>query len=908
MVDKVEMIPDQGEETGVTVGGPIEMPNIQAGPVKLEVPKGYKPFVQPESTVPQGFKPVEAPQAPALTEDPDVVGDRIEKVRNYFGRIEGTRPHVGADAQNLTLPFGIVPDSVMVNGQEVRAGANTLGNDVLEANPDQVELMTATKKVGNTVYKASDYNSYMEFSDAVLSAFEQELVAQMPDLPEDALPTMLSSMWNVGVNSGMQNWSGFKATVAELRKPEGSRDMSALVSMGKHAYTGGRPSVGLLKRRMEDLNLSLPPSEQIAKVDQRTINGKPVMRVFDRDGNVIRVFDQFNKASINRDQVIDLEIDDLPTVEDTPKGGRGSEGDMQEPVQEEVQQEPKPEPQQQKLDDGFYEMDDGTTVRVESGRMYDVKTGARLDVDPVQDTGPDVGTIRAGQSAVGEINAIVNPPEAEREATLGDRFAGSGNASLEGLATFTKEITGANLLPNVQKAVDEGDTAGALTEVGFELGGPVLDVLAKLKEPAQAMLAGFMKSTRGQTDEGLQTLQAAKELEEAGMPADIIWKKTGLEKGPDGQWRFEIDDSAAKIRKVPGMIPVGQKATMVNTITVDEFLDHPELIIQYPQLRNVRVGVYAPGHETIAGAKGFANGGQLIGLRADLTQEEMRSTLLHEIQHIIQNRKFEDWITGTAPKVAPDAAQMLESQKERAIELAKSADVDLESQGQFMLGAISAAYTGGKEGLNSYVKMLKDADIIGVNFTDFKLQQAENFAFFLKESGIEGMESALREVSDTLRGGIIPAYSDYYRKYGEVMSRNVQARDKMTAAQRADLPPSATQDVPDERVLGETGGPVSDLSMAVEPAFKDSFAVGEVMDDKYFKVVDRGADFDEVMGNLDNFDPDMKRVIRALDKADWIGYDTPAEALRAILRGEAMEEWPQGLKAAVGRMVNTGGS
>ena len=146
---------------------------------------------------------------------------------------------------------------------------------------------------------------------------------------------------------------------------------------------------------------------------------------------------------------------------------------------------------------------------------------------------------------------------------------------------------------------------------------------------------------------------------------------------------------------------------------------------------------------------------------------------------------------------------MLKSQKERVFDLAKSADVDLEAQGQFMLGAISAAYTGGKEGLDSYVKMLKEADLIGANFTDFKLQQAENFAFFLKESGIEGMESALREISDTLRGGIIPAYSDYFRKYGEVMFRNIQARDKMTAAQRAATPPSAAQDVPDSRVQNE---------------------------------------------------------------------------------------------------------
>lgn len=772
MAEKITMTPDMGEDTGVKV-----MPEGGINPSAL-VPS------EPTSTGGEGFAPsqsasYEAPMEPPAPEI-DLSADDLE----YGELVEPVEPAPVAPTQEQDddAIYGELEeeaeDPVVIVGDEEEETMATAGYDYSESVPNSfLNSMAQVESSWRYDVKAGTTSAtgLFQFIDSTWLAEIKK------NFPEDV--------------AGMSN-----AQILEMRKdPYMSTKVAAkftegnaktLTSRGHEVTDGNLYLAHFLGANGASRALDVwngDPSTPIAQaVKANVIRSNPALFDPSKTRNPITTVGGLVEwASRKMEKAGKRAKGDVATllpVEAPKEEAQPEQQIAQAPVQETVQPTP--------LGDGIYEdPDTGKPFRMQGGRMYDLRTGERLDVDPVQDTGSDVGTIAEGTGGF-ERRTL--------EGTLQENLAGVGIN--ENAPELVKEVVGANLFKNVSKAVGEGNVGSALAEVGFELAGPVGDALRTLKEPAQAMLAGFMKSTRGQTDEGLQTLQAAKELEEAGMPADIIWKKTGLEKGPDGEWRFEIDDSEAQIIKLPKVAKPGERGSVRY---LDEILDHPELFKQYPYLNQIHVALYDPAHETIAGAKGFAQRGAKVGLNASNSPEQMRSTLLHEVQHIIQDAKFEDWITGTAPKVAPDAAQMLESQKGRVFELAKSADVDLESQGQFMLGAIAAAYTGGKKGLDDYVKLLKDSDIIGANFTDFKLQQAENFAFFLKESGIEGMESALREVSDTLRGGIIPAYSDYFRKYGEVMSRNVQARDKMTAAQRADLPPSATQDVPDSRVQGE---------------------------------------------------------------------------------------------------------
>jgi GH24 family phage-related lysozyme (muramidase) len=226
--------------------------------------------------------------------------------------IEGPDAHVGADNTNLTLPAGIVADSVMVNGKKVTAGSlpkdKAQADAWFKANKDKIDLMTAVKKVDGKTFKAEDYTTYEEFTKDVLDAFAVSAKKKLPKgLDDKYLAAFASSAWNGGTDA--LTWSGFKTTAEELKKA--TWDMSNVVAMGKHSYTTGKPSVGLLKRRMQDLNLVLPDDKKLTKVKQRTINdkngkfSKVEMDVIGNDGSVVRTF-EFTKKSINSDQTIDL--------------------------------------------------------------------------------------------------------------------------------------------------------------------------------------------------------------------------------------------------------------------------------------------------------------------------------------------------------------------------------------------------------------------------------------------------------------------------------------------------------------------------------------------------------------------------------------------------------------------------
>lgn len=226
--------------------------------------------------------------------------------------IEGPDAHVGADNTNLTLPAGIVADSVVVNGKTVKAGSlpkdKAKADAWFKANKDKIDLMTAVKTVDGKTFKAEDYTTYEEFTKDVLDAFAVGAKKKLPKgLDDKYLAAFASSAWNGGTDA--LTWSGFQTTANELKKS--TWDMKNIVDMGKHSYTGGKPSVGLLKRRMQDLNLVLPANKKLTKVVQRTINdsngkfSKVEMDVIGNNGSVVRTF-EFTKKSINSDQTINL--------------------------------------------------------------------------------------------------------------------------------------------------------------------------------------------------------------------------------------------------------------------------------------------------------------------------------------------------------------------------------------------------------------------------------------------------------------------------------------------------------------------------------------------------------------------------------------------------------------------------
>lgn len=124
-------------------------------------------------------------------------------------------------------------------------------------------------------------------------------------------------------------------------------------------------------------------------------------------------------------------------------------------------------------------------------------------------------------------------------------------------------------------------------------------------------------------------LDDAMKLSYGGASEADIWKKTGWFKGDDGKWRFEVDDSGARIN-----IDLFQNGF---NGTLKDILAHNNLYEVYPNLKDMVVKV-----RNIGVAKGRLNNSLNLGNYIELNPfkiqnaNDVKSTLLHEVQHAVQ--------------------------------------------------------------------------------------------------------------------------------------------------------------------------------------------------------------------------------------------------------------------------------
>lgn len=123
-------------------------------------------------------------------------------------------------------------------------------------------------------------------------------------------------------------------------------------------------------------------------------------------------------------------------------------------------------------------------------------------------------------------------------------------------------------------------------------------------------------------------LAIAKKMDASNINPEKIWQDTGWGKGANGAWKFEISD-ANSIFSVPDK-PQG---------TLGEYLDHPELYENYPDLKGTRFqmsdrsgAMYQPRNDLIDVGKG-----SLDLPNSDISSA--RGITQHEVQHAIQGRE-----------------------------------------------------------------------------------------------------------------------------------------------------------------------------------------------------------------------------------------------------------------------------
>lgn len=135
-------------------------------------------------------------------------------------------------------------------------------------------------------------------------------------------------------------------------------------------------------------------------------------------------------------------------------------------------------------------------------------------------------------------------------------------------------------------------------------------------------------------------IDAAKAMQNDGSSREDIWSQTGwwqINPGKDGQWTFEIDDSMSISKMQDGKLR--------------DTLRHPALFEAYPFLSQVKVEFKDLG-ATRRGS--FIPAKNTIVINSNFGTEAQRSTIQHEVQHVIQMR--EGYSSGAALKDVGESA------------------------------------------------------------------------------------------------------------------------------------------------------------------------------------------------------------------------------------------------------------
>lgn len=199
--------------------------------------------------------------------------------------------------------------------------------------------------------------------------------------------------------------------------------------------------------------------------------------------------------------------------------------------------------------------------------------------------------------------------------------------------------------------------------------GPASQKLAGLLADAYNPAGMFIGATAKTWDKA--AAEKAQKMLREGVDPRKVWKETGTFKGADGSLRQEIDDSVADF-------PVIKKYRRSD---LDASVVHEPLEAAYPDVKGIQIE-FSPGG-TLSGGEYRPNvqfhdigPRESIVLRnSELSRQSNKSIGLHEIQHAIQQR--EGWAKGGSPEAMQseiDAANALREKVRYAVKQAGLTD------------------------------------------------------------------------------------------------------------------------------------------------------------------------------------------------------------------------------------------
>lgn len=350
-------------------------------------------------------------------------------------------------------------------------------------------------------------------------------------------------------------------------------------------------------------------------------------------------------------------------------------------------------------------------------------------------------------------------------------------------------------------------------------------------------------------------LDQAKSMSDVGYDSELIRGQTGWFKGPDNKWRFEISDKDAtvdrqvledigsienlraereqllddietfkkereknndaypdgyldelisqrydKIEKIDYDIDHGYVSNAKTTL--GELLNHEKLYAAYPSLRYMPVTMRTS--DDLSGGA-YSRKDNTIYLDSRLSDDEIKSVLMHEIQHVIQEK--ENFARGGNIQFAKDYKKIIE--KKASAEFMDLLDKKMKEGLERELKEYNLNKEAIVEILDAYSDYTKkffdtDAENEEVNKAEKKYYETlekhnissdilENAMNNLRDQGI--WKEAENEVKSKNKLSDADAYEIYKAFYGEVEARNTQKRMNMSDEERMSQSAESTQDI-----------------------------------------------------------------------------------------------------------------
>lgn len=269
----------------------------------------------------------------------------------------------------------------------------------------------------------------------------------------------------------------------------------------------------------------------------------------------------------------------------------------------------------------------------------------------------------------------------------------------------------------------------------------------------------------------MDNLSVAKDMEKNKKKAKAIKAATGWERGADGKWRYEMPDVVLRDPKEW----VNKKTLTLSDIVEkpnDLFKEYPELFDAYPELKDMKIikGRAKNGGVFYNNAITLNLGDIREAIKYDLdthyklANNSLKKTLVHEIQHYIQEQ--EGFAQGGNSEMIVD-----------------------------------------KNALDAIAKLRAEKDAVAKEFYAMSPEEQQR-----RKYEINNRYNDLTKQIERLEKSSRIGYDGYNRLSGEVEARNVSARLNMTPEERRKSLAESTEDVArkDQLFLG-----VGDMSFSL---------------------------------------------------------------------------------------------